>query len=391
MIIKPMIRDNIALNSHPKGCEKNLINQIQEIADDVMIGTIPLNVLIIGGSSGYGLASRLVMAFKNKAFTYNVSYESAPQGKRTGSAGYFNNYYFAKIAQENNLSFFDLNADCFAHETKDQVIDYFKENNKKIDLVIYSVASPLRIDPDTKEKYSSVIKPINQSYSGMTIDVMKDVIKEKNLEPANDEEIAKTIKVMGGEDFLLWMKALSKADVLNNNVKAIAYTYIGSPCTYPIYKDGTIGQAKRDLEAKNHDVNKIISQLNGQSYIVSAKSVVTKASSVIPTVPLYMSALFKVMKKHHTHESIIKHIYRLYNDMIYGNNLLLDENGIIRLDSYEMDAEVQKEVTKLMNEATADNFQEILDYQEFKNGFYVINGFNLEGVDYEEDLDLSIY
>ena len=391
MIIKPMIRDNIALNAHPKGCEQNIINQLNEIASKKEIGKIPLNVLIIGGSSGYGLASRLVLAFKNNAFTYNVSFESAPTKRLSGSAGYFNNYYFEKIATKENIPSFDLNADCFAHETKDEVINYFKKNNKKIDLIIYSVASGVRIDPDSKEKYLSALKPIGHAYTGMSIDLVKEIMKEKTIEVAQADEIIKTIKVMGGEDFLLWIKALDKANILNNNVKAIAYTYLGSPCTYPIYKDGTIGQAKRDLEQKNSEINAILQKKKGHSYIVAAKSVVTKASSVIPTVPLYMSALFKVMKEQHTHESITEHIYRLYSEMIYGDKLLIDENNIVRLDSYEMTATVQEKVNNLLQQVTENNFQELLDYQEYKKEFLLINGFGLGKVDYDADLDLSKY
>lgn len=391
MIIEPKIRSNIALNSHPIGCEKNIINQLNDIKNLTDIGIKPLNVLIVGGSSGYGLASRLVMAFKNQAFTYNVSFESAPTKRNSGSAGYFNNYYFEKIADENNIKSYDLNADCFAHETKDEVIKYFKENNLKIDLIIYSVASGVRVDPDTQEKYISALKPIDNPYQGITVDMVKETLEEKIIEPASEEEIKNTIKVMGGEDFLLWIKALDNADVLNENVKALAYTYIGSPCTYDIYKNGTIGQAKRDLEAKNHLINEILEKYQGNSYIVSAKSVVTKASNFIPTVPIYVSTVYKVMKKHNVHESIIEHIYRLFSNMIYGDKILLDENGIVRLDAFELDENIQKEVIALMEQVTEDNFMDLVDYQVFKNEFLQINGFNFDDVDYTIDIDLTKY
>ena len=391
MIIKPMIRDNIALNSHPKGCEQNILNQLNEIKNKRNINEKPLNVLIIGGSSGYGLASRLVLTFKGNAFTYNVSYESAPSKRLSGTAGYFNNYYFENLCKKNNHECFDLNADCFADKTKEQVINYFKDNNKKIDLIVYSVASGVRIDPKTKEKYTSSLKPIDKKYTGIIVDIMKNTMKEKTLEVATQEEIDSTIKVMGGEDFLLWIETLDNAKVLNDGVNAVAYTYIGAPCTYPIYKDGTIGQAKRDLERKNDDINKILNKYQGQSYICSAKSVITKASTYIPTVPLYMSALFKVMKKHHIHETLTEHIYRLFNDMIYGDRILLDENNIIRLDYFEMNDIIQKEVNELLEKTTHDNFVELLEYDEFKNEFLQINGFNFDSIDYEEDIDMSIY
>ncbi|MDH6602901.1 enoyl-[acyl-carrier protein] reductase/trans-2-enoyl-CoA reductase (NAD+) [Bacilli bacterium PM5-9] len=391
MIIKPKIRDNIALNSHPKGCEQNIVNQIDELKNLDNINSKPLNVLIIGGSSGYGLASRLVLAYKNNAFTYNVSYESGPLKRFSGTAGFFNNYYFSKLSQFDNQNHVDLNGDCFSHETKENVINYFKENNKKIDLIVYSVASGVRIDPDTNIKYTSTLKPIKSDYTGNSVDIMKDIIKEKTIDVANSDEINNTIKVMGGEDFLLWIKALANKDVLNENVKVLAYTYIGPECTYPIYKDGTIGQAKRDLEQKNIEVNNILEKFNGHSYICAAKSVVTKASTYIPSVPLYMSALYKIMKENNTHETITQHIYRLFNEMIYGNNTIYDENDIIRLDSYEMDEKVQNQVNELLEKVTSDNFKELIDYDEFKKEFLIINGFEVENVDYEEDIDLTIY
>lgn len=391
MIIKEKIRDNIALNAHPKGCEQNILNQIKDIESLANLDSKPLNVLIIGGSSGYGLATRLVMAYKNKAFTYNVSLESAPTNRLVGSAGYYNNYFFNKLAQENNLEAYDLNADCFAHATKDEVIKYFKDNNKKIDLIIYSVASPIRIDPDTGEKFSSTLKPIGKPYLGLSVDMMKERLIKKELAPATDEEIANTIKVMGGEDFLLWAQALDKAEVLNENVQAITYTYLGSPITYIIYREGTIGQAKNDLAAKNIEVNNILEKYHGRSFVVAAKSVVTKASNYIPTVPLYIGALYKVMRKHNVHEEITQHIYRLYNDMIFGDKMMLDEDGIIRLDTFELDEGIQKEVTALIDQVNEDNFYQLLEYEAFKNEFLNINGFRVAGVDYDEDIDLEEY
>ncbi|MDR1782359.1 MAG: enoyl-[acyl-carrier-protein] reductase FabV [Bacilli bacterium] len=391
MIIKPLIRDNIALNTHPLGCKENILSQINDIKNNSSLKTLPLNVLIIGGSSGYGLASRIVLASKNKAFTYNVFYEKEPTTKRLGSAGYYNNYFFNKYCEANNLDTFDLNGDCFSNETKQEVIRFFTTNNIKIDLIVYSVASSVRIDPITKEKYVSSLKPIKEEYHGYTIDLGKDKIIEKSIQVASQEEINNTIKVMGGEDYLLWIKTLDEAQVLNENVKAIAYTYIGAPSTYPIYKDGTIGQAKRDLEKKNIDINKILNKYQGKSYIVSAKSVVTKASVYIPTVPLYMSALFKVMKEHHQYESISQHIYRLFNDMIYGNNILKDDNDIVRLDSFELDDTIQNEVNILLNHEVNNNLLSTIDYHFFKEEFLKINGFGFNNINYDEDIDIKEY
>lgn len=391
MIIKPLIKSNIALNAHPKGCEQNIKEQLAAIASKHDINTKPLNVLIIGGSSGYGLASRLVLAQKNKAFTFNVSYESAPSKRLSGSAGYFNNFYFSKYAHENNIESQDLNIDCFSLEAKEKVIEYFKANNKKIDLIIYSVASGVRVDPLTNIKYNSVLKPIEEDYTGSIVDITKAKLKKSIIHPATQEEILNTVKVMGGEDYLLWIKMLDEANILNDNIKTIAYTYIGSPITYDIYKDGTIGQAKDDLKAKLDESNSYLAKYNGSAHLVAAKSIITKASCYIPTVPLYVGALNKMMIEDGNYENISQHIYRLFDDMIYGDNSIIDENGIIRLDSYELETELQNRIKKILDEVTADNFYTKLEFNNFINEFLNINGFAFPNIDYDEDVDLDEY
>lgn len=391
MIIKAKIKNNISLNAHPIGCYENIKEQLADIKDYPSLNSNNLNVLIIGGSSGYGLASRLVLLEKNNSFIYNVSYESSPSKRLSGSAGFFNNYYVNKISKDKKVDSVDLNIDCFSNEAKEKVIEYFKSNNKKIDLIVYSVASSIRVDPKTNIKYQSSLKPIGSSYNGYYVDVSKDSLNHKELEAANKDEIANTIKVMGGEDYLLWVEALDQANLLNDGIKTVAYTYIGATTTFPIYRDGTIGQAKKDLEKKNETINALLNKYNGKAYVVSAKSVVTKASIFIPTVPLYMSALFKVMKKYHKHETISQHIYRLFNDIIYGDKILIDDNNIVRLDAYELEENIQKEVNDLLDQVSEDNFVELLDYNYFKNEFYKINGFNFDNVNYEEDIDLEQY
>ncbi|MGL4382470.1 MAG: enoyl-ACP reductase FabV, partial [Bacilli bacterium] len=389
MIIKPKIKNNIALSAHPLGCLKNVQEQIDYIKSQPAF-TSAKNVLIIGGSSGYGLASRIALAFSSNSFTYNVSYESAPKGKMTGSAGYFNNYYFKQAADQAHIKHYDLNADCFANETKDEVIKYFNDHNIKIDLIIYSVASGVRIDPFTKEKYVSALKPIDQSFTGSSLDIIKKELQEITVAPATTQEITNTINVMGGQDYLLWINALNEGNVLNENVKTIAYTYIGSPATYPIYKNGTIGQAKRDLEKTNHQIKELIKPLHGQAYICSSKSIVTKSSTYIPGLALYISALFKTMKEKQIHESIIQHKYRLFSDMIYGQNILLDEDDIIRLDALELDQDIQNQVNQLLNNIDENNLDS-LEIDTFINDFLQINGFNYSDIDYESDIDLDIY
>ncbi|WP_423364325.1 enoyl-ACP reductase FabV [Mycoplasma sp. P36-A1] len=391
MIIKPIIRNNIALNSHPLGCQLNILHQIEELNDKELINESPINVLIIGGSSGYGLATRLVLALKANAYTYNVSYESGPRKRSSGTAGFYNNYYVKKHFMDNNIPCDDLNADCFSNETKQLVVDDFKRMNKKIDMIIYSVASGVRVDPVTNEKYTSALKPINKSFNADSIDLSKKLLKNTTIEPASNQEIAETIKVMGGEDFLLWMEVLKDNDLLNDNVKALAYTYIGSPITYDIYKDGTIGQAKRDLEKKNEDINNLLASLNGTSYICSSQSVITKASIYIPGIALYVSSLNKVMKEKNKYESIIDHKYRLFSEMIFKNNIILDDNNIIRLDAIELEEDIQKDVIKLMNSYTPENFYELLDVDQFRTEFYNLNGFEYDSIDYDLDLNLDEY
>lgn len=390
MILKPMIRSNIALNAHPLGCKQNILNQIKELENLDNISDKPLSVLIIGGSSGYGLASRIVLTYKANAYTYNVSFERPAKRKSTASAGYYNNYYFNEIAKSDGYNCDDYNGDAFSHETKQLVINHFKKLNKKIDLVIYSIASGVRIDPETQEKYVSTLKPIDTSFTGYNVDIATETLTEETLEPANKQEIADTIKVMGGEDYLLWAEALKKADVLNENCKFITYTYLGSKITHPIYKDGTIGQAKRDLEEANKKINELLSYLNGQAIISASKAVVTKASVFIPTMALYASALFKVMIKNNTHETITQHKYRLFKDMVYGNAVLIDDRGFYRIDSKEMNSSVQEEVQELLDKVTKDNFTDIVEFERFKHLFLSINGFDIAGVDYNEDIEIEI-
>ena len=384
MTIKPLIRDNIALNAHPEGCFQNIKNQIKEVQNLPNITEKSLNVLIIGGSSGYGLATRIALTFNAHAYTYNVSFERGPKGRSTGSAGYYNNTAFATLAQENGYASDDLNADAFSHETKQKVIADFVEAGRKIDLVVYSVASGIRIHPDTQEKFVSTLKPIGTPFEGYSIDIAKETLFQESLQPATSEEIENTRVVMGGDDYELWIDALLEANLLNDHAKVVTYTYVGSEVTYPIYKDGTIGNAKRDLERANAAINKKLQPIHGEAIISASKTVVTKASVFIPTVALYASALFKVMKTKQTHESITMHKYRLYKDMIYGNQAIVDADGLYRLDAYELDAATQLDVQAILNDVTAENFKSITDFEQFKHDFLALNGFDLSDVDYQK-------
>lgn len=401
MIIKPAIRQNIAIYAHPLGCKENIKEQIEAVKKKSPLaspqksgdpaGDNKINALVIGGSSGYGMASRIVLAFGAGAYTCNVSFERGPKGKMTGSAGYFNNYWFQEFAKKEGLETDDFNGDCFSHEIKSDVISLLKQKGKKIDVLIYSVASGIRFDPDTGEKYASTLKPIEKPYTGMVLDMATDTLQEKVLEPATQEEIQNTVRVMGGEDYLLWVKALEEAGLWNENARSITYTYVGTPLTYDIYKNGTIGQAKRHLEETGGKIQKILDQYHGKSIVCSSKTVVTKASVFIPAVVLYASTLFKIMKEKGTHESIIEHKYRFFKDMVFGDDARLDEDGIYRLDANELDADTQEKVGNILTQVTSENFSELVDYPYFKHEFFVLNGFDMDGVDYEEDVDLSVY
>ncbi|AMC94394.1 hypothetical protein AOC36_10550 [Erysipelothrix larvae] len=381
----PIIRDNIALNAHPMGCKQNILNQIESLNDMPQILDRPLNVLILGGSSGYGLATRIVLAFKAHAYTFNVSFERGPKGKSSGSAGYYNNLFFHEIAQEKGLLCDDLNADCFSHETKDAVINHFKSCNKTIDLVVYSVASGIRIDPDTHVKTVSSLKPIQQTYSGYTVDIARETLKYESVEPATPQEIEDTVTVMGGADYALWAQALSKAQVLSEGCTFVTYTYLGAQSTHAIYKNGTIGAAKKDLNRANQDVNDILAPLHGKAVISASKAVVTKASVFIPTMALYASALFQVMKERGTHETTVEHTYRLFKEMIYGDSPEIDDDGFYRLDQFEMDPQVQSKVHDILSRITPENFKDLVNFDAFKKEFLNINGFDVDGCDYTQD------
>ena len=391
MIIEPAIRQNIAIHAHPTGCRQNVSDQIHAVQNKAAVTDKKLNVLIIGGSSGYGLSSRIVLGFNAKAYTCNVSFERGPKGRMTGGAGFYNNHFYNEFAKEQGIEADDFNGDCFSHSMKADVISLLKKKGKKIDLLIYSVASGIRVDPDTGEKYSSALKPIGSPYTGLTVDIGSGTLQEKELEPANEEEIQNTIKVMGGEDYLLWVQALEKEGLWNEGASSVTYTYVGTPFTYDIYKNGTIGQAKRNLEEAGKEIQKILDAHNGKSIVCSSKTVVTKASVFIPAVALYAGALFRVMKEKGTHESIVEHKYRLFKDMIFGDKITTDETGLYRLDFFELDDDTQKKVGEILDQVTPDNFSELVDFPFFKHEFLTMNGFDLNGVDYEADVDLSMF
>jgi enoyl-[acyl-carrier protein] reductase/trans-2-enoyl-CoA reductase (NAD+) len=351
----------------------------------------PKKALIVGGSSGYGLASRIALAYGCQTETVNVSFEIPPKGpSKTGTAGWWNNVYFQQFAREAGLSCKDFVGDAFSQEMKDQVLTYLKENMGKIDLLIYSLASNRRTDPKDGITYSSVLKSVGEPVRGYTIDINHLSLKEEVMEAATDEEIRHTIKVMGGEDWQWWVEMLKEADLLEEGFKTIAYTYLGSEATYTIYGDGTIGQAKKHLEATARKMNDELAQsVHGEALISSSKAIVTKASIYIPIFPVYGAVLYKVMKEKGTHEGEIEQKYRLFKDMIYGPHRITDEKGRIRPDNLEMEPDVQAEVAALMKTVNNDNVREQTDIEGFVEDFLKINGFCFDTVDYEADVDLD--
>ena len=402
MIIKPMIRSNICINAHPVGCAKETENQIayakakkteRGIKSVTEGGKGPKNVLVLGCSTGYGLASRIVAAFEYGADTIGVSFEKAATETKGGTPGWYNNQAFDRAAKKAGLVSETFSADAFSHETRKLVIDEAKKLGKKFDLVIYSLASPVRTDPDTGVLYKSVIKPQGKPYSGMAIDILTDSLKESSAEPATEQEVADTVKVMGGDDWRIWIKQLMDAGVLADGCRTLAYSYIGPELSHAIYRDGAIGQAKKDLEQAGLDIDKELNAaLGGNAYVSINKGLVTRSSAVIPIISLYLSILFKVMKEKGTHEGCIEQMERLFAERLYtgadnsAGTVPVDGEHRIRIDDWELEPDVQKEVEKRMAAVTNENLAELGYLAGYKHDFLATNGFDVAGVDYARDV-----
>ena len=385
MIIKPMIRNGICMNAHPDGCAIQVADQIKYVQDQGLIdGT--KSALIIGSSTGYGLASRIVSSFACGAPTIGVFYERPGTEKRSGTAGYYNTNSFDAIAKEKGIESVSINGDAFSNEIKDQVIDEIKATGRKIDLVVYSLAAPVRTDPSTGVTYRSVIKPIGEPFTSISADPFTREIIECSLEPATDEEIEATTKVMGGEDWMLWLDALRQADVLDTGTTTVAYSYIGPPATHAMYRNGTIGRAKEHLEKTAAELTDSLATLGGRAYVSVNKALVTRASAVIPVVPLYISLLYRVMKEKKLHENCIHQIYRLYSDRLYSGEVATDDEGRIRMDDFEMREDVQGEVDALWKNLADTDVNAIADFDGYQETFLEFHGFGVEGVDYEREV-----
>jgi enoyl-[acyl-carrier protein] reductase/trans-2-enoyl-CoA reductase (NAD+) len=387
MIIHPRIRNNICVNAHPQGCAAQVQAQINYVRRRGKIKG-PRNVLVIGASNGYGLAARIVSAFASDAATIGLAFEKPAGAGRTATAGWYNSEAFRQAAQAAGLPAWNVNGDAFAAETKSETIAIIKDNLGKIDFLIYSIAAPRRIDPATGEIYSSVIKPIGSPFTAKTVDFLNGVVSEVTAEPATEEQIAHTVKVMGGEDWQLWIDRLLADSLLARGFQTVAFSYIGSEQTRPLYRDGTIGAAKKDLEQKAADINGMLNSVDGSALISVNKALITRASAVIPAVPLYVALLYRVMKAKKLHEGCIQQIHRLYRDFLFSGNVLkLDDGSRVRLDDREMRPDVQDEVRSLWQQVDQDNLSEFADIQGLREEFLRHHGFGMPGVDYTQDVE----
>lgn len=392
MVIKPKIRGFICTNAHPVGCAEHVQEQINYVKAQGPLSNAPKNVLVIGASTGYGLASRITAAFGGGAKTLGIFFEKEGSERKTGSAGWYNTAAFQAAAEEAGLWSKNINGDAFSNEIKQKAIDTIKADLGKIDLVIYSLASPRRIDPNTGETYSSTLKPIGSDITTKNLNTSKRVIDEVTVEAASQEDIDNTIKVMGGEDWEMWIDALKAADVLADNFKTTAYTYIGKELTWPIYGHATIGKAKEDLDRATQAIKESTKGLNGEAYVSSLNAVVTQASSAIPIMPLYISALFKVMKADGTYEGTIEQIHALFTENLYGETPRFDDGGHLFQNYKELEDDVQARVQKVWDTVDTDTIDELTDYVGYHNEFLRLFGFGIDSVDYEQDVnpDVSI-
>ncbi len=388
MIIKPSVRSNFFTNAHPLGVKKMLTSYINEVKS-LPPYQGPKNVLIIGGSSGYGLASRISLAFGAGANTVNVSFENLAKDNKTGSAGFWNNLFFQDAVKDLTTTHLDFNGDAFSPQMKQRILETIKEKFGTIDLLIYSLASGARKNYATDELIRSYIKPLGAAAVGKTIDIKTMHVEPLTVEPANESETKDTVFVMGGGDWHDWVSFLDQNNALSKGFKTISYTYIGGKNTDAIYRHGTLGKAKEDLENVAMNLNTLLkTKYQGEALISSSKAIVSKASVFIPQMPIYVSYLFDVMTKNKTHETTLLHKHRLFKDMIYGNQRILDDLGRIRLDHLEMQPEIQNTVHELMKQENDPNFFNLIGTKMFINEFYNINGFSVEGINEDEDVDL---
>lgn len=386
MVIQPKVRGFICTNAHPKGCAANVKQQIDHVKKNGAVTGGPKRVLVIGASTGYGLASRITAAFGCGAQTLGIFFEKEPDEKRTGTAGWYNSAAFNQFAKAEGLYARNINGDAFSDEIKQQAIDIIKGDMGQVDLVIYSLASPRRQHPKTGVVHTSTLKPIGKSVTQRGINTDKQLVEEVTLPAATEEEIAGTVAVMGGEDWQMWIETLLAAGVLAEGAQTTAYTYLGEKLTWDIYWNGTIGAAKKDLDRARTAIDALLLPVKGKAYVSVLKALVTQASAAIPIMPLYLSLLYKVMKEKGGHEGCIEQIDRLFRTALYNPSRTLDDEGRLRVDDLELRPEVQDAVAALWSDVTTENLHALTDFVGYKEEFLKLFGFGIASVDYDEDL-----
>ncbi len=393
MIIKPVIKGVVARSAHPAGCQQAVLNQIDYVKNAPQVTHGPKKVLVLGASSGFGLASRISLAFGGaKADTIGVSFERGPSEKGVGTAGWYNNIYFRQEAEKEGLIAKNFVGDAFSAEMRNQVVEFIKnEFGGEVDLVVYSLATGVRPDPETGELWRSSIKTTGEPVSGPTINLEHDTLESMEVGTATQEELDATIKVMGGEDWQSWITFLSEHGVLANGCKTLAYSYIGPEITYPIYHQGTLGKAKAHLHQTADELNQTMSAIGGEAYVSVCKALVTKASVFIPAFSPYILSLFKVMKQKGSHEGCIEQMQRLFSERLYGSEseVPVDESRLIRIDDWELEPQIQQEVSALMEQMTPENFRQVGDYEGYKRDFMQLNGFDFDDVDYDAPVNFE--
>lgn len=390
MIIKPRVRGFICVTTHPAGCEANVKEQIRYVESKGPVANGPKKVLVIGSSTGYGLAARITAAFGAGADTLGVFFERPGSETKAGTAGWYNSAAFEKAAQAKGLYARSINGDAFSDEVKRVTIETIKQDLGQVDLVVYSLAAPRRTHPKTGEVFNSVLKPVGKTVNFRGLDTDKEVIKESVMEPATEAEIAHTVAVMGGEDWQMWIDALQEAGVLANGAKTTAFTYLGEEITHDLYWNGSIGAAKKDLDQKVLGIREKLAATGGDARVSVLKAVVTQASSAIPMMPLYLSLLFKVMKEKGTHEGCIEQVDGLFRESLYGTEPHLDADGRLRADYKELQPDVQDTVKDLWNKVTNENLYQLTDFTGYKTEFLRLFGFEIDGVDYEQDVNPDV-
>jgi enoyl-[acyl-carrier protein] reductase/trans-2-enoyl-CoA reductase (NAD+) len=387
MIIEPRMRGFICLTAHPKGCEQNVINQINYIQSKGKLQGAK-KVLVIGSSTGFGLASRITSAFGSDAATIGVYFEKPPAPGKTASPGWYNTAAFETKAQQAGLYAKSINGDAFSNEIKKETLELIKADLGLVDLVIYSLASPVRVHPDTGVTHRSVLKPIGKQFINNTLDFHTGKVSEITIEPCIPEDIENTIAVMGGEDWMMWIDALKKQNLLAPHAMTVAYSYIGPVVTEAVYRNGTIGAAKADLEKTAFKIKEKLKDINGDAFVSVNKALVTQASSAIPVIPLYISLLYKIMKQEGIHEGCIEQMQRLFKDRLYtGGPVPVDGEGRIRIDDLELRTDVQTEIAKLWKEVTTESVPTVADLEGYRSDFYNLFGFKVPGVQYETDVN----